>query len=189
MIPGRLALYVSLLAAVTVALWAASPGGSRRLRIILCLTAVVAVVPALQLSVWRQHPEQPRFFVTALERRCLRPGENTLILPPPFRDEGLLWQAEDGFRFGVADAGLNAQLPTDTPDRATALTLLGNNIPRGGAAALVAFARANGVGAILVDHSSGAQWRSLLRGVLPGGEVGGVDLYHLGPEPPGCGQA
>jgi hypothetical protein len=188
-IPGRLALYVALLASVIVALFAASPGGSSWLSIGLVVLALLAIVPDLRLSVWHQQPEQPAFFAAKLERGCLRRGENTLLLPPPFRNEGLLWQAEDGFRFGVADAGLNAQLPAALPDRETAAQLVNNKRPHGGAAALLRFARAEGVGAILVDASSGANWRALLDPVLPERSLGGVDLYQLGPAPPGCGQA
>jgi len=188
-IPGRLALYLSLLVAMIVALWAATPGRSALLSALVTGVTVLAIVPDLSLAEWHQRPELPQFFATGLERSCLRTGENTLLLPPPARNEGLLWQAEDGFRFGLADAGLNGQLPASLPDQPIAQALADNNRPAGGAAAVLRFARAAGVGAILVDLESGPQWRSLLSPALPGREIGGVELYTLGPHLAGCGQA
>lgn len=186
-IPGRLSLYLALLGALTAALWTASPVRGRGLRAGGGALALLALVPALGLSAWHQLPEQPRFFTGPAERRCLTAGENTLVLPPPFRNEALLWQAEDGFRFRIADGGLNYQLPASLPERALGLRLVANKIPAGGAAAVLSFARATGVGAILVDAAGGAQWRALLGPVLPGRQLGGVDVYSLGSAPPSCG--
>ncbi len=188
-IPGRLALYLSLLVAVTVALWAATPGRPARLTVLATGLAVLAIVPDLGLSDWHQRPERPQFFATGLVRSCLRAGENTLLLPPPVRNEGLLWQAEDRFRFGIANAGLNGQLPTGLPDRPVAQSLADNKTPAGGARAVLRFARDAGVGAILVDLDGGTRWRSLLSPALPGRALGGVELYSLGPPLAGCGQA
>ena len=102
-----------------------------------------------------------------------------LLLPPPFRNGGLLWQAESGFRFGLADGGLNDAVPTSLPHRETMLQIVDDDVPPGGAKALLAAAFAQGVDAILVDQVGGAQWTSVLDPVLRGRRVGGMTLYRL----------
>ena len=42
------------------------------------------------------------------------------------------------------------------------------------------FARAAGIGAIVVDAAGGARWRALLEPTLTGVSRGGVTLYPLG---------
>jgi len=185
-IPGRLSVYVALLGALIVALWSSSGGRPTGATVALCALAALAIIPDVSLAQWHEAPEQPAFFASGLARRCLRAGENTLILPAPFRSEALLWQAEDGFRFDIADAGLNADIPAHLPDRQAGVDIVNNNVPPHGAAGVVAFARASGVGAILVDASSGAMWRALLDRALPGRALGGVDLYALSAGPSGC---
>jgi hypothetical protein len=188
-IPGRFALYVSLAASVIVGLWAASPSPSRALKIGLTALAVLAIAPNLRLGVWRLTPEQPSFFAAGTYRECLRAGENVLLLPPPFRSQGLLWQAQAGFRFDLADAGLNADAPLSLPERAIMLQLLDNDIPAHGTSAVLALARAQHVTAIVVDARNGDQWTSRLGRALRGTTVGGIVVYRLGAALPECGQA
>jgi hypothetical protein len=178
-IPGRFAVYVALVAALIAALWAASPETSRTLRIVLTAAAALALVPALWHGYWHEHPPRPAFFAAKLDRRCLRPGDTVLVLPPPFRNGALLWQAGSGFRFGLADGALNDAVPDGLPHRDTMLQLIDDNVPPGGARAILAAALAQGVDAILVDASGGAQWTKVLDPVLRGHEVGGMTLYRL----------
>jgi hypothetical protein len=185
-IPARFALYVSLAAAMIVALWAASPGTARWLRIVLTAAAVAALVPSLWDGIWHERPARPAFFAAGLDRRCLRAGENVLVLPPPFRNEALLWQAESGFRFRLADGGLNDDPPHDLTDRAVMLQLIDNNVPPGGARRVIGTARADEVGAILAVNPGAPQWTALLGRKLPGRRLGGVVLYAVPPMPTSC---
>ena len=83
-----------------------------------------------------------------------------LVLPPPFRNQALLWQAESGYRFGLADGALNDAVPKAPPGRAAMLQLIDDNVPpRRRADAAPALARAQDVNAILVDAAGGEQWR------------------------------
>jgi hypothetical protein len=188
-IPARFALYVSLVACLIVALWAAGSSTSRWLRIVLTAAAVLAIVPRVWIGAWHQHPSRPAFFADKLYLRCLSPGETVLMLPPPFRNQALLWQAESGFRFGLADGGLNDSVPAGAPSRRTTVALLDNNVPTGGVAELIAAARAQKVGAILVFPAADGEWRHLLDGVLPRRTVGGVTLYELTSASVACRQA
>jgi hypothetical protein len=182
-IPGRFALYVALVAALIAAVWAASPPTSRTLRVVLTTAAAVALLPAVWHGYWHEHPSRPVFFAAKLDRSCLRTGDNVLVLPPPFRNAALLWQAESGFRFGLADGALNDAVPHDLPDRATMLELIDDNVPPGGAKAVLAAALAQDVDAILVDRAGGAQWTDVLDPVLRGRQFGGVTVYRLDAAP------
>jgi len=178
-IPGRFALYVALVAALIAAVWAASPETSRSFRIGLTAAAVLAVAPAPWRGYWHEHPSRPQFFAAKLDRRCLTPGDSVLVLPPPFRNSALLWQAESGFRFGLADGALNDAVPDDLAHRATMLHLIDNDVPPDDARDVIAAALAQGANAILVDPVGGEQWTSVLDPVLRGRQIGGMTLYRL----------
>jgi hypothetical protein len=189
-IPGRLSLYVSLAVSVVVALWAAGRRPSPAVRLALVGLAVLAIVPNLRLDdLWSMRPARPSFFASELYKTCVRPDDNVLVLPPPSRNQALLWQAEAGFRFRIADAGLSGDVPANLPERPVALELLGNDVPPHGARDVLALARAQGVTAILVDAQGGAQWTSLLRTTLRGRAVGGIVVYRIGLGLPSCRHA
>ena len=59
--------------------------------------------------------------------------------------------------------------------------------PSGGGAALLRFARASGVDAILLDPARPEPWRLLLSKELRPVEIEGVLLYRLRPAPENCG--
>jgi hypothetical protein len=66
------------------------------------------------------------------------------------------------------------------PDRATAVALGNDEVPPGGAAAVLRLAAAQGVDAILVDREPGEPWRALMARTGRRAEhVGGIDLYPL----------
>jgi len=178
-IPGRFALYVALCAALIAAVWAASPEPSRTLRILLTVASVIALVPALWHGYWHEHPARPAFFAAGLDRSCLGPRDNVLVLPPPFRNGALLWQAESGFRFALADGALNDAVPGGLPDRKTMVQIIDDNVPRGGAPDVLSAAHAQSVDAILVAPLGGRQWTRILDPVLRGRRVGGMTLYRL----------
>ena len=188
-LPSRFALFVALLASLIVAIWAAGTTPRRWVRIVLTAAAVVAIAPRLSTGVWHSHPPDPAFFASGLYRKCIPPGDNVLVVPPPFRNAALLWQEQDGFRYGLADGALNGDVPANHPDRATMLQVLDNNVPPGGAKTLLAAARSERVEAIAVYPASDAEWSRLLNGVLPRQVVGGVALYLFAPRRAGCGQA
>ena len=174
-IPKRLSLYVSLLAGAIVALWAASPTVSRLPRIALTGAAVLAIVPHLGGGVWHLRPERPAFFADRLYRGCL--PHDALVLAFPVDNDPLLWQAESGFAFRLANVGLTDAVPARLPDRKTILELFSNDVAPGRGAALVAAARARGVRAVLVDASRGTKWISMLAPLEQGRRVGGIAVY------------
>jgi hypothetical protein len=187
-LPVRFAVYVSLVAAVVAALWGATRPPRESIRIALLGLAVLAVLPHLWHGDWRVHPNRPAFFTANLYRDCLRPGENVLALPHPSWGNSMLWQAESRFRYRLANGSLSTAIPEGVPDREVALALLGRDVPAGGAADVVRFARDQGASVILVEGDRAEPWRSLLAdaGYRPR-DVGGVVLFRLaGATPAGC---
>jgi hypothetical protein len=179
-LPVRLSIFVALVAAVGAAWWAASAETPRWARIALLATALVAIAPAFWLDAWHARPNRPAFFSTDIYKQYLHPGETVLLLPYPSLNGGMLWQAESGFRFRLADASLTPVVPPGVPHRKTVLEVLSNDTPTGGGAAILALARAQGAGAIVVDAGSSEPWHTLLeRAGLRGRKLGGIYLYRV----------
>ena len=108
-LPFRLAVYVSLAAAVCVAYWTATTKGRiYRRPYVLPALAVAALVPAVWQSSYPTfhpvHPERWAFFTTGLYEACVPRGETLAVFPT--YGNAMLWQAETDFRFRLADNGL-----------------------------------------------------------------------------------
>jgi hypothetical protein len=107
--PFRLAVYVSLAAAVTVAVWIGTTKGRVYARpYVLPVLAVAALVPAVwgssDLRFNPQHPARVAFFTDGLYKTCIPQDETLAVFP--FGGNSLLWQAETGFWFNLAAGGL-----------------------------------------------------------------------------------
>ncbi|HWE82927.1 MAG TPA: hypothetical protein VG265_14845, partial [Gaiellaceae bacterium] len=106
-LPFRLAAYVALCVAVIVAIWIDRTRGRFFARpYVLPVLAVVALVPA----VWDPgqyspgHPVRLGFFTDGSYRTCIPKNETLLALP--IGGAALVWQAESGFWFKLADDGV-----------------------------------------------------------------------------------
>ena len=108
-LPARLAAYTALAAAVVVAVWTASRSGW--LRFALPLLAVAALVPAFWRPDFRSVPQRWPFFTQAMYKLCIPRGENVVIFPYGFRGDAMLWQAESGFWFRMAEGYLTPKPP------------------------------------------------------------------------------
>jgi hypothetical protein len=176
-IPARFGMYASLIASIGLAWWLAE-----HRRVVLAwaaaLLAVAALAPNVFLPVWHGTAAVPAFFADGLDGRFLRPGEVTMVIP--YRSgAGMLWQAEAGMSFRMAGGYVGMKPPA----YASSLVVrqLDRNRPEAVApSALVSFAAAHHVGAVLVDARDEPRWRPYLRvfGIRPV-EVGGVAVYRL----------
>jgi hypothetical protein len=108
-LPVRFAVYTSLAAAVIVALWTAARGGWTR--IVLPLLAVAVLVPAFWRPDFRSLPQRWPFFTQALYKVCIPRDENVVVFPYGFRGDSMLWQAESGFWFRMAEGYLTPKPP------------------------------------------------------------------------------
>ncbi len=110
-LPVRIALFCSLAAAVIVAIWTASRRGWTSWA--LPLLAVAALVPAVWRADYRMHPERWAFFTDGTYKTaCIQRNENVAIFPFGFWGNSMLWQAETGFWFRMAEGYL---LPDPPP--------------------------------------------------------------------------
>jgi hypothetical protein len=112
----RFAVFVALAAAVIVALWTArTPGRIFRAPYVLPALAVAALLPAVSLADYRSQPERWPFFTNNLYRQCLSPNETLLVFPFGFGDDSMLWQAEAGYRFRLAEGYMYPLNPKAKP--------------------------------------------------------------------------
>jgi hypothetical protein len=108
-LPVRFAVYTSLAAAVIVALWTASRRGWTR--VVLPLLAVAVLVPAVWRPDFRSVPQRWPFFTEALYKVCIPRDESVVVFPYGFRGDSMLWQAESGFWFRMAEGYLTPKPP------------------------------------------------------------------------------
>ena len=188
-ITPRLAVYSALVASVTVALWGASTRTAWTVRTVALALAVMSLIPrAFGHSPWEVTAFTPRFFAGGgAASRCLRPGDNVLVLPNV--SDALLWQAANGFRFRLAVDDFQPLAPAGIRERTVAVDIQRNVAPAGRGAALLRFARANAVSEIVVVEALPGPWAAALRQVARPIRVEGVLLYPVTPVRPGAGCA
>jgi hypothetical protein len=105
-IPARFALYASLAAAVLVASWVARGAGGRAKRYGLALLAALALIPPAWGAQFADHPQRWPFFTHRLYRLCIPRDQTLMVFPFGRWGDSLLWQAESGFWFRIAEGTL-----------------------------------------------------------------------------------
>ena len=180
---GRLTAYLTLLAAVIVALWTAArrPG---LLRWLLPLLAVLAIVPDPRANGFAHTYGISPFFSGSAYRGCLRPNETLLLIPQP---EQVVDQAVDGFRFNLAGGyigpGAIPQSYLEPPSRYS--IAIGSAIPPDQIGALRSFIASKHVTSIVVEDYDYEHFAPTFNRLAEPHHVGGVVLYHVsGPAPP-----
>jgi hypothetical protein len=108
-LPARFSVFTALLAAVIVALWTARSRGV--LTIALPALAVLALMPGFWRADYTTTPERWPFFTEGIYKICFPRNENTLIFPYGFSGNSMLWQAESGFWFRMAEGYLQPKPP------------------------------------------------------------------------------
>jgi hypothetical protein len=109
-----MAPYMFLIVAVIVALWLGQPRSGRwgAAKWVVAFLGLVLLVPNLSSGSWHSRFDNPPLFTTSAYRSVIRPG--SIVLPLPFAQwgESMLWQAETGFSFRMADGYVGALLPS-----------------------------------------------------------------------------
>jgi hypothetical protein len=176
-LPVRISMFVALAASVCVAWWASSRRAPRTARLVLTGLAVVMVVPSLWLSAWREHPYRPAFFTQGIYRACLGPSDNVLTLP--FRTSyAMLWQAESGFAFHMANGDIAPGAPEGVPEP-NLLRRLDHRKPPTDPKPLLAWARTQGVTTIVAAGPNARAWVRFLSPVERPRRVAGVYVFDL----------
>jgi hypothetical protein len=108
-LPVRFSVFTALIAAVIVALWTARTRGA--LTVVLPALAMLALMPAFWRADYTVKPERWPFFTQQLYKVCFPRNENVLIFPYGTRSDEMLWQAESGFWFRMAEGYLQPYPP------------------------------------------------------------------------------
>lgn len=177
-LPVRISMFVALAASVCVAWWASSRRAPRAARIVLTALALATVVPSLWLNVWHKHPYRPAFFTQGTYRTCLGPDDSVLMLPFPRLTDAMLWQAETGFRFRMANGYVNSIVPEGVPDARVVRRFMRLPVPTT-PQPLLAWARTQGVTKIVAAGPGSRAWVRLLSPVVHPQRIGGVHLFDL----------
>jgi hypothetical protein len=179
--PIRLGVYMYLIVAVIVALWLAQPR-SHRLQVTKWAVAalvLITLLPNLNAGLWKAQPTNPSLFADSGYRTVLRPGEIVLELPLTTSADNMLWQAEAGFNFRMADGYLGALTPASFARDLTPAVATVRNQPD--PAALQDFLVDRRVTAVLVDARNPEHWPAALASIgLRPRHVGGEYVYRVG---------
>jgi hypothetical protein len=180
-LPVRFMMYASLICAVIVALWAASrPAGARLTRWGLPALAVLALVPNPYVSTWATTFSIPQFFTSSAYRSCLAPG--AIVLPEPVGNggEAILWQAANGFHFGLAGGRLTTSPPTTFMHPRSLQPISVGYLPGPNQTRLLrGYIDAKHVTNVIVDERQASIWGPALNRIAKPDNVGGVLLYRV----------
>ena len=108
-LPARFSVFTALLAAVIVALWTARSRGP--ITIALPALAMLALMPAFWRADYRTTPERWPFFTRSYYKICFPRNENVIVFPYGFWGNSMLWQAESGFWFRMAEGYVQPKPP------------------------------------------------------------------------------
>lgn len=175
--PSRLMLFAYLVLAVMTALWLASPGASRWLRVPLALLAVAALLQDAPVISVAPHDSVPAFISADAYRQHLAPGE-TVVVVSKVGNAGMLWQADSGFYMRLAGGYLNQSITraSDLPPPVQALARATPAKVR----RFESYVRKAHVGAILLDGRHAPLWTGIFRRIgLTGTRSGDVEVYPV----------
>ncbi len=186
-LPARLALYVTLLTAIIVALWIAARKAGFPLAASRSLPSSLSLIPNWNADKWASGYSVPPFFTDSAYRGCLHPDENILPLPISANGQSMLWQALANYRFRMA----GGYITPEPPDRFLAPTVvelvaLGYPVAPSQPDELRFYFRAEDVTAVLLDPSKASRWAGALDRIATPHDVGGVILYRIKGSSPPC---
>jgi hypothetical protein len=106
-IETRLTVYATLAVSVAVALWTATTRGRLLTRpVVLPLLAIASILPAAWHVAFVSTIVRPEFFSQALYKLCIPRGETLAIFPYGRFGDSMIYQAESGFWFKIAEGNL-----------------------------------------------------------------------------------
>jgi hypothetical protein len=196
--PTRFIVFGVLVLAIALALWLAAPvKGTLRLvaRWSIGLLAVAVIISGSYTSYIDVHPvrpgyaaepgthpvnQLPAFITDGMYRRYLRPGEIVVVLTGR-GNAGMLFQAASGFYFRIVGGYINASLTTTNAVPRQVVLLV--HPSKAAVRQFDDYARAQGIGALIVEQTWEAPWMRDLGSKLHlhGTSAGGVTVYPMTP--------
>ncbi len=185
-LPVRFSMYTSLLLALVASLWLADGNIRATVRLGFAAAIVAFNLPNLSNSFWKTTIHTPTFFRDQLYPHYLKKGQTLVILPYAEKGEAMLWQAQAGMYFNMAEG---AGWPDAFRRWPIASALSDRSYVPHGSEQLKAFLAAHDVSAILVADQELAIWRTLFSVLDPAPlEVGGISLYRVTKSTPPHGE-
>ncbi|MBV8481032.1 MAG: hypothetical protein JOY72_12105 [Actinobacteria bacterium] len=186
-LPFRFSAYISLCAAVIVALWIGTTRGRvYRRPYLLPILSVAFLVPVLWQPLFRLKPTRLAFIDDKLYEHCLPRNEAVVFFPFGTTGWSMTWQSEAGFWFRIADGHLKAEpiggkplISFDADPIVHDFYFVDDGRPT--MDSLLAFAANHDVGRVLAEVSYGYPSRTQMRRFGRVQEIG--DLYVA----PACG--
>jgi hypothetical protein len=182
-LPARLMMYEALLVGLAMSLWLAGAKGSgfpSWARWLVAGLAVVLLLPNPSLPIWRSRVDTPAFFADGLYRDLLQPGEIIVVIPYADRGNSMLWQAQTGFAFRMAEGYVSVVPPPEFSRYPILKTLYDGELIPDARRELRSFLHDKGVSAIVVENGRAGPWADLFGSVDPQPvSVGGVTLYRV----------
>ncbi len=179
--PVRMGVYVYLLVAIVLAGWLSRsrPGRLGAGKWLVAVIAVGLLIPNIGSGLWRTDLQNPSLFTTSAYRQVTARGSTVLALPFAQIGQSMLWQAETGFYFKLADGYVGALAPLDWA-RDLGSPPLSQFGVRAAPAALRGFRVARGVRTVLLDADEAGTWPPVLAALgLHSRLLGGVLVYQV----------
>jgi hypothetical protein len=177
--PVRFSVYCALVAAVVVAMWAASSRPALWARILLPAAAIVAIAPNLSWGAWARTPDVPALFHNGAYRDCIPRDANVIAFPFGPRGDSMIWQADSHFWFRLAGGYITPTVPRSFTQPAVQHVTTADHPSEVTAAAVRTLGRLKGATLVLVSARDADTWRPILRPLGKPVERDGVLLYGL----------
>ena len=179
-IPGRATVYAFLVAAIVTAVWVRAQETPRWAVWTLVPLAVVFLVPNLGLAGWKSNLDTPALFTQGLYTRYIAPGENTLVIPYGPIGNSMLWQAQTGMYFRMAEGYLGPIIPEEFKRWPVVKGFYARSFTADDQRELGAFLRAHHVRTIIVAERALGTWPQVFAAIdAEPIRAGGVLLYKM----------
>ena len=176
-LPARLALYVSMVAAIIAATWYARSSSALWKRRLAGGLAVLFLLPNVDSLPMHGSLPDPPFFLTGQYKDYIRPGERVIVLP---YGPGMWFQAQTRFYFRMVGGYVGGAEPRPFSEIAVDNTLNGGPLVAGYKRSFRQFLRKYKVGALIVYGPQSKNVRTLLASLpVRGTAVAGVTVFAL----------
>ena len=181
-LPARFTAYVFLALALITSLWLASPLVSSGLKAAMVLSGALFLCPNLSPGFWVSAVDTPRFFSAGLYRRELARSENVMIIPYGGAGNSMLWQAQTGMYFRMAQGDTGPVPPPEFQQWPIVNALRRETYIPQAANQMLAFMAAQGVSVVIVSDRAQRFWAPMLRSLDSHPKaIGAVWLYRPPP--------
>jgi hypothetical protein len=179
--PSRFSMYAFLALAAILSLWLKDYSVNRNLRAACAAVIVLCLLPDFSTIQWVQRAESPKFFSSGMHRSYVRPDETLLVLPYGPLGQSMIWQAQTGMYFRMAEGQFEPR-PYDSEQWPISIAFYSMTDIPGEGEQLRAFLAAHNADMVVVDRSDSNVrfWQHLADtlDVAPV-DIGGVSLYRI----------